>query len=345
MLKKVDSENGVRTHKELLVASKQFAQEQRGRSWWCLLSTLALFVFLHVVAFAPLPLVIRLIASVLIGLTHVRLFILYHDFQHSAILRGSKIASAIMFSYGLVALNPQSIWKRSHDYHHRNNSKALGASIGSYPVMSKEAYLKSSRGQRFLYLMARHPLTIGLGYLTIFFIGMCLRPFLFRPKEHWDAGLSMLIHLSLVALLLVIDPWLFVIVMLIPNTIASMIGSYLFYAQHNYPGVNIRERADWSYVDAALYSSSYMKMGPVMQYFTGNIGYHHVHHLNSRIPFYRLPEAMANLEELQSPGTTSLRPRDVINCFRLKFWDRDKGKLVTYRGETIDDPAHDVSVN
>lgn len=338
MLKKADEGIQVRTPKELLLASKEFAIENRGVSWWCLLSTIALFIGLHVIMFLPIPFAIRLVASVVTGLTHVRLFILYHDFQHGTILRNSKIASAIMYSYGLIALNPQSIWKRSHDYHHRNNSKALGASIGSYPLMSTEAYAEAPFFQKMLYRMTRHPLTIGCGYVTIFLIGMCLRPFLFRPKEHFDAGLSMVVHFALAALLIVIDPWLFVIVMLIPNTIASMLGSYLFYAQHNFPSVRIRERADWNYVDAALNSSSYMKMGKIMQWFTGNIGYHHVHHLNARIPFYRLPEAMEKLEELQSPGTTSLHPRDVVNCFRLKLWDREKGQLVTFRGETIDDP-------
>ena len=75
-----------------------------------------------------------------------------------------------------------------------------------------------------------------------------------------------------------------------------------------------------------------MTMGPVMHWFTGNIGYHHVHHLNARIPFYRLPEAMAALEELQSPGTTSLKPRDIIACLRLKLWSPEKAKLVTFTG-------------
>jgi omega-6 fatty acid desaturase (delta-12 desaturase) len=107
-------------------------------------------------------------------------------------------------------------------------------------------------------------------------------------------------------------------------------GAYLFYAQHNFPAVELRDEAEWSYVHAALHSSSFIRMGRLMRWFTGNIGYHHVHHLNARIPFYRLPEAMAGIAELQSPRDTSLALRDVAACLRLKLWDRDQNRLVPF---------------
>ena len=84
-------------------------------------------------------------------------------------------------------------------------------------------------------------------------------------------------------------------------------------------------------MQAALHSSSFIKMGPIMRWLTGNIGFHHVHHLNARIPFYRLPEAMAALDELQSPGSTSLWPRDVVSCFRLKLWDIKQERFVPFK--------------
>jgi len=119
--------------------------------------------------------------------------------------------------------------------------------------------------------------------------------------------------------------------LLMPMAIITCLGSYLFYAQHNFPGVIRRDGSDWDHVHAALCSSSYMKMGPVMNWFTGNIGYHHVHHLNAKIPFYRLPEAMAGLEELQTPVVTTLTLRDIVGCLRLKLWDPEQSRLVTFR--------------
>ena len=111
--------------------------------------------------------------------------------------------------------------------------------------------------------------------------------------------------------------------------IACCTGAYLFYAQHNFPGVEFKEdKIEWSYTHAALESSSYMVMNPFWRWVTANIGYHHIHHLNSRIPFYRLPEVMASLPEVQHPKTTTLNPVDIYRCFKLKVWDTQKKQMV-----------------
>jgi omega-6 fatty acid desaturase (delta-12 desaturase) len=115
--------------------------------------------------------------------------------------------------------------------------------------------------------------------------------------------------------------------------LGSAIGAYLFFAQHNFPGVRLQTGRGWSYVDSALHSSSYIVMGPLMRWFTGNIGYHHVHHHNAKIPFYRLPEAMAALEELQSPVQTTLGMGDILACLRLKLWDTETRQLVYWPGK------------
>ena len=117
---------------------------------------------------------------------------------------------------------------------------------------------------------------------------------------------------------------------LLPFAIAAASGAYLFFVQHNFVGLHILPVEEWSHFRAALESSSYLRLGPIMNWFTGNIGYHHVHHLNSLIPCYRLPEAMAAIPELQSPVVTTLRPRDMITCLRLSLWDVPSQRLVTY---------------
>ena len=107
----------------------------------------------------------------------------------------------------------------------------------------------------------------------------------------------------------------------------SAMGAYLFYCQHNFPGARFAEGQQWSYINAALQSTSFMVMSPVMRWFTASIGFHHVHHLNSRIPFYRLEEALHTMPELHSAGTTSWNPLEVYRCLRLKVWDEEKGEL------------------
>jgi omega-6 fatty acid desaturase (delta-12 desaturase) len=160
---------------------------------------------------------------------------------------------------------------------------------------------------------------------------MCLRSFRVNPKAHWDSGLAIVLHISLVVAVLLINPGVALYLIFIPMVMASAIGAYLFYAQHNFPAVRLRGRENWDHYFAALHSSSFIRMGPVLNWFTGNIGYHHVHHLNARIPFYRLPEAMAAIEELQSPGETSLGPRDVWRCFRLKLWDVEADRMISFK--------------
>src|SRR5687767_12710783 len=142
----------MRNGKQLLLDSREFAHEHRLMSWWCLLSTLAVFAALEAVVVMGEPLWLRLVASALAGLTIVRLFILYHDYQHGAILKKSRIAWAVMSVYGLLTVNPPSIWRRSHDHHHKHNSKLFGASIGSFPVMTVKAYAAASRKERLAYL-------------------------------------------------------------------------------------------------------------------------------------------------------------------------------------------------
>ena len=317
--------------RELLISSREFASEQRAWSWWHLATTLTAIVGSMTVAAMADAIWIRAFASLLAGLVIVRMFIIYHDYQHGAIFKGSRFGGLILSAYGFLMLTPPTVWKRSHDHHHHNNSKLFGGSIGSFPIMTMEKYQTSTSSEQLEYRIARSPLVILFGYFTVFLFGMCVQPFLTDRKRHWDAPVSIFVHVSLIAACIWFFGWttaLFALVL--PALIATMSGAYLFYAQHNFPSAKIRSRDQWTYTGAALESSSYLKMGLMMHWFTGNIGYHHVHHLNAKIPFYRLPEAMAALAPLQSPNTTTLGVSDIVGCLRLKLWDADRNRFVTF---------------
>ncbi|MEQ1831050.1 MAG: fatty acid desaturase [Pirellula sp.] len=321
----------VRTEKELLIATKSYASENRFQSWRSLFLTLALYFATLGICFADLPLGLQIIASIFSGLLIVRMFIFYHDYQHQAILSHSFVARIILDAYGLLVLSPPSVWNRSHDHHHKHNSKDLLSSMGSFPTMTCEQYAATSFSKKVRYYFARHPLTIALGYITIFMCGMCIRAVWINPRLHKDAAFAIVIHAVIVYSLILCGWDKLVLCLMVPLTIACALGSYLFYAQHNFPGCRLHSREDWSHTSAALKSSSYLKMNPVMNWFTGNIGYHHIHHLNAKIPFYRLPEVMRDLPELQKPASTTLRPLDVLACFRSNLWDTDSQQLVSFR--------------
>lgn len=322
----------MKTGKDLILATKPYAIDVTARSWWYFLSTALLLAAAVTGTLWNFHLSGKLVCGVLAGLLMLRLFVIYHDQQHHAILPKSRLAEWLMRGFGILSLSPSSIWRSSHNYHHKHNSKLRSAHIGSFPVMTSAEYRRSTKAARLRYLFMRHPLTILFGYVFVFLHGMCVYPFFNKPKEHFDCLIAFVLHITIGVGL----TWLFgwpalVITLVIPHFVASAIGTYLFYAQHNFPGVSFYDRAGWAYEKAALESSSYMKMNPVMAWFTANIGYHHIHHLNARIPFYRLPEAKSAIPELKSPKTTSLHPRDIIRCLRLKVWDVEAQQMISLR--------------
>ncbi len=320
----------MRSGKELLTASKEFAIEDPTRSWVETFITLILISLFLGATFLELPLAVRLVCSFTCALLYVRAFVIYHDYQHNAILKNSKPAEWIMKAIGVYLLAPQNIWKRSHDHHHNNNSKLTISGIGSYPTITKSRFLKLTNKQKNIYLINRHPLTVIFGYFTLFIYWLNLKSFVQSPAKHMDSLGALVFHLVMGTLIWIYFGALtFLISWFMPFFLSFAIGSYLFYCQHNFPDAQFREDHDWKYDYAALFSTSYMVMHPVMQWFTGNIGYHHVHHMNSRIPFYKLIEAMEAMPELQKVSTTSWNPIEMWRCFRLKLWDEQKGKMIT----------------
>lgn len=317
----------------LITASNAFSGESVGRSWYHAVSTAVILAasWTGVVLSPWLGLQIGL--AVLTGLLIIRMFVIYHDHQHGAILRNSKLGSLFMGFFGVLFLAPPSIWRASHNYHHRNNSKLSESHVGSYPVMTTDEWAEASWSTKAFYRFVRHPATISLSYVFAFFWSMALEPFLRRPLTHWDGLLSVLVHIGMSIGFYALGGWpLLLLAQTIPHVIASALGGYLFYAQHNFPDVAFTLDEDWNYHDAALKSSSCMKLNPIMHWFTANIGYHHIHHLNARIPFYRLRETMEALPELQAPATTSLKLGDIRRCLRLALWDADAKRMVGFNG-------------
>jgi omega-6 fatty acid desaturase (delta-12 desaturase) len=336
----------MRTGHELIIATKQYAQDFTIKSWWCILSTGFLLLAALAGALWNFHTVAKVACSILGGLLILRFFVIYHDQQHHAILPRSRLAEGLMRVFGILSLSPSSIWRSSHNHHHNHNSKLRGSHIGSFPIMTREQYLKSSTGARIQYLFMRHPLTILGGYFFVFFYGMCINPFLNDPKRHFDCLIAAVLHVAIGVLLLVFGGWqALLLAQTVPHLVASAIGSYLFYAQHNFPTVSFNDKAGWTYEKAALESSSFLKTNPVMAWFTANIGYHHIHHLNARIPFYRLPEVLREMPELQNPRTTSLNPVDIIRCLRLKVWDVEAQRMVGLRNLSRDRGAAAGSVS
>lgn len=315
--------------KELIMATKKFAIENRKLSWFHTLSTLLLLILSLVGTIYNFHWSLQIVCSIFAGLVIVRMFVIYHDYLHGTILQKSKWANLIFSLFGWYVLAPKTIWKRSHDYHHKHNSKYFKLVIGSYPVYTKQKFESCTPKEKFNYLFIRHPFTIAFGYIFIFMYGMCIDSLINGFKKHLDSLGAIILHFTYQFCLIYFLGWQsFFLFSFIPHLISGALGAYLFYAQHNFPDVYFASDDEWTYEVSAMESSSFLKMGPFMNWVSANIGYHHIHHLNAKIPFYRLPEVMRERKEFQFPKKITLHPKDIVACFRLKVWDTQLNRMV-----------------
>lgn len=322
---------GVRVDRELLEATRPFGYESPWTSRLEVLTTYGLLCVSLFLASRDVPWGIRTLFSLLSGLIMVRAFITYHDYMHGAILRNSKAARLLFECYGALILTPPRSWQKSHNFHHGHIGQLEGSGVGSFRIMTLVDWSKSSLKERLQYRIERHPLIVLFAYPFVFLLNITLLPLLRDPKRHWDSAVSLLTHFGLIVFLWHLGGFaLALFVIILPMFIASGLGGYLFFAQHSFKRMKILTPKAWTFYRAALQSSSYMKLNRLMQWFTGNIGYHHIHHLNVRIPFYRLPEAMAAIPELQTPATTTLTPAEIVACFQANLWDEENDCMVNY---------------
>jgi omega-6 fatty acid desaturase (delta-12 desaturase) len=318
-------------YRTLIEATRPFTVEDRARSWKLTLSTLLLAGLALGMAAGDFPMFLRIPMSLLAGVIMTRVFVIYHDYEHGAIFRGSPVGSWLMASVGILFLRPPAEWRRSHNFHHQNNARLSTASVGSFPLKTLKQWTQEmTPGQRLGYRVIRHPLVIVFAYITVFVLEAFKKLFFPGWSLRLQSALAIAIHATILALA-VRSGWdTLLLGVIIPYIVASAFGAYLFYVQHNFEGALFKSEEEWDYGFAALKSSSCLRGGPLLHWFTANIGYHHIHHLNHKIPFYRLPEAMAALPQLQKPVFVTLSLSDIRKSLSLKLWDSDAQQMVGY---------------
>ena len=318
--------------RQLIASTRPFAVQDAARSWRNVAATYAVLAGALVLATLAPWWPLRLVGSVVEALVLVRAFILVHDYMHGSLLTGSWLARVLFNAQGVLLLTPPRVWNETHNHHHANTARLAAPASRHCCAVQVVKVPEAGALERVAYVAERHPLSILFAYPFAFFGALSLVPFLRNPRRYWSAGLAVAVHVALSAAVLHFAGWgVYLSAMLLPLFAAYALGAYLFFAQHNFPDVVLREDHAWTHADAALEASSFLATGKVMEWFTGNIGYHHIHHLNPRIPFYRLPEAMAALPALQNPRVTTLHPRDVLACLRLNVWDGARGRMVRFR--------------
>ena len=262
----------------------------------------------------------------------IRLFIIQHDCGHGAFFASARSSNAIGTIIGVFTLTPYQYWRRIHAIHHATSGNLERRGFGDIDTLTVREYLALGRWARLRYRLYRNPLVLfGVGPAFHFIIKHRL-PTLVPPswkRERLSIHVTnVAVAATVAAMCFAVGPRSFFLVQLPVTLLASSIGVWLFYVQHQFEDAYWQSSADWSYDAAALQGSSYLKMPKVLQFFTGNIGLHHVHHLNARIPNYNLQRAHDENPIFHNVPTISLW--DGARAVRLKLWDEQTRKLVTF---------------
>lgn len=312
-----------------------FRDSRRGRSAWELAVTLIPFLCLFgLILFAvKAGFFFALALTPLAGLLLLRLFVIQHDCGHGSFLPSRSGNDWVGRALGVLTFTPYDCWRRSHALHHAATGNLDARGTGDVDTMTVREFYERTSAQRFLYRLYRHPLVLlGLGPAYLFLLRHRLPIGLM--KEGWAYWLNAMTTNAVAAFILVPLIFLFgfsvtALVFFPVLLVAASVGVWLFYVQHQFEDAHWDKSENWSFHDAALHGSSHLDLPLVLRWFTGNIGIHHVHHLASRIPFYRLPEVLKAYPGLQNMNRYTVR--QTLRPLRLALWDEGQRRLVTFR--------------
>ena len=263
----------------------------------------------------------------------VRLFMIQHDCGHGTFFRRRWANDWVGRVLGVMTLTPYDHWRRSHAVHHASSGNLERRGIGDIDTLTVREYLELSRWGRLRYRLYRHPIVMfGIGPAYLFLVRHRLP--LGEMRGGWrpwlgTMGTNAAIGVIVVTTMYFVGVKPFVLVHLPIVLLAASIGVWLFYIQHQFEDTFWEKSSAWNVHTAALHGSSHYDLPIVMRWFTANIGIHHVHHLCSRIPYYRLPRVLRDHPDLAGAGRLTLLQS--FGCVRLALWDETRRQLVSFR--------------
>jgi omega-6 fatty acid desaturase (delta-12 desaturase) len=287
--------------------------------WWLMYLSLAVSWWL------ALPL------AVLAGGFLVRVFIIFHDCGHGSFFSSARANHVLGFITGMLTFTPYFHWRWEHAAHHATSGDLDRRGTGDVWTLTVQEYLEASRWKRFAYRLARNPVILfGLAPLFLFLVKQRFAAAKAGPREQnsvfWT---NLALGLMTAGLGWVFGFKAYLLLQLLVIMVAGTAGIWLFYVQHQFEGVYWERNTNWDYSTAALKGSSFYKLPKLLQWFSGNIGFHHIHHLSPRIPNYNLEKC-----HRAEPLFQTVKPVTLFSSFKsftFRLWDEQRRSLVGYR--------------
>ena len=328
-----EAQSEVREASDWVRILARYREPSELRSWTELAITVCPFILLWALAWLSLSYSywLTLALSLFNAAFLLRLFAIQHDCGHGAFFRNRNVSDWLGRVIGVLTLTPYDVWRHAHSIHHSSSGNLGRRGMGDINTLTVSEYRDLSKWNRVLYRLYRHPIVLfGLGPGYLFFLENRL-PFGFMAKgKFWLSAMltnaGIFVALGMIVYFGGLMP---VILIFLPSTLlAATAGVWLFYVQHQFETTHWEAEEDWQLHEAALHGSSHYVMPSVLQWFSANIGIHHVHHLYSRIPFYRLPEVLRDHKALAEGNRMTIR-ESIANA-RLHLWDEKAKMLISF---------------
>lgn len=328
-----DAQTGVRDAKDWVRILAEYREPNRLRSWTELAITVGPFVLLWALAWWSLSYSYWLTFAISLfnAAFLLRLFAIQHDCGHGAYFNSRNASDWLGRVIGVLTLTPYDVWRRSHSIHHSSAGNLGRRGMGDIATLTVAEYYDLTPWNRLMYRLYRNPIVLfGLGPGYLFLLQNRLPLGFMAQGKYWLSamGTNAGIFVGL-AVIVYFGGLMPVLLIFLPTTLlAATAGVWLFYVQHQFETTHWEAEEEWQLHEAALHGSSHYVMPSVLQWFTANIGIHHVHHLYSRIPFYRLPEVLRDHKALAEGNRMSIR-ESLANA-RLHLWDEESKTLLSF---------------
>jgi omega-6 fatty acid desaturase (delta-12 desaturase) len=310
-----------------------YQKPSRRRASWQIVNTIGAYVACWVLIYFLLPISwwLAIPFAVLNGGLLVRVFIIFHDCGHGSFFKSRRANDILGFITGVLTNTPYHHWKWEHSIHHASSGHLDRRGVGDVWTLTVEEYIASSRWKKFAYRLARNPLILFVIAPLVLFLVIERFPNAKASKRErrsvWVMNAAILaLAVGLIAIFGFL-PWL--VLQLTTLTVAYTSGVWLFYVQHQFEDTYWEHGEDWDFTAAALQGSSFYKLPKILQWFSGNIGYHHIHHLSPRIPNYNLEKCHRSDPMLQEVKAMTLLSS--VRSINFRLWDEDSKKLIGFR--------------